>query len=88
MYIEIKKIISESSFFMTMTHNFKIQKMNKINKRWCSGQRPKKCIRKRLSKYFSSACEYVKLPFSLRVPKIADYINKSRSESFCAKPRD
>jgi hypothetical protein len=34
----------------------------KQTNRWPHGQRPKKS-------YFSSACEYVKLSFSLRVPK-------------------
>jgi hypothetical protein len=34
----------------------------KQTKRWRHGQRPKKG-------YFSSACESVKIPFSLRVPK-------------------
>jgi hypothetical protein len=34
----------------------------KQTNRWLHGQRPKKS-------YFSSACEYVKLPFSLKVPK-------------------
>jgi hypothetical protein len=32
-----------------------------------TGQRPKKS-------FFSSACEYVKLPFSLRVPKTYTYL--------------
>jgi hypothetical protein len=34
--------------------------------------------------YFSSVYEYVKLPFSLRVPKIVYYVMRSKNEVLCA----
>jgi hypothetical protein len=42
------------------------------------GHRPKKS-------YFSSACEYVKLPFSLRVPKIIIYYTSFIRHHFIAR---
>jgi hypothetical protein len=45
-------------YLLTFFYSICYQQTN----RWCHGERPKKS-------YFSSACEYVKLPFSLRVPK-------------------
>jgi hypothetical protein len=52
--------------------------LTKQTNRWPHGQRPKKS-------YFSSACEYVKFPFSLRVPKKITYYKRGRIYLFFNK---
>jgi hypothetical protein len=44
------------------------QLFTKQTNRWRHGQRPKKCVRKRVT-FFVRFCEYVELPFLLRVLK-------------------